>query len=318
MAKRIMMLAYVCKLLLGCVPLPVRAADGMFNVPFRSDEGVIITPLSIRVSDGKASHSDPGTGKVFVLVALQVTNQTGGTYFFSDMNLAARVDGKILGMGNMSNVMLDIMSNQMYRGGYGVLPAEFMPQGTTAEGEIGWVVDADWKKLEIDYSFEEFGTPAKTFTFTREDAEGKPAAGSGMTELYRADFDKPGMDGWFTNGCSSRVTMYKEMMVAGRTQDWNGPNRIFNLKPGVEYRVSVEVYQRGAASATFLVTVAQDGANWVNLAAAVVPKAKWTTLEATFMLDRYNEYDLYVETYGAPTLSFLIRNFTIHGPKGGL
>ena len=89
------------------------------------------------------------------------------------------------------------------------------------------------------------------------------------------------------------------------------PKRVFDLKAGVPYKVTVEVYQDAQDTATFQISVEQDGANWVNLVAAEAPKGEWVTLEATFTLEQFKEYSLYVETVGAPTLDYQIRNFVI-------
>lgn len=96
------------------------------------------------------------------------------------------------------------------------------------------------------------------------------------------------------------------------------PKRVFPLQSGVEYTVSVEVYQDGVDAATFKISVEQDGANWINLVTAQVAKGEWTKLEVTFTLEQFNEYSLYVETDGAATLDYQIRDFTIMGPEGAL
>ncbi len=135
-----------------------------------------------------------------------------------------------------------------------------------------------------------------------------------QAEVYKSDFTLDGMDGWFANNASGKVTEDGAFLITGRSQDWMAPKRVFDLESGVEYTVCVEVYQDTLDSATFQISVEQDGANWVNLVAADAPKGEWTKLEATFTLEQFKEYSLYVETVGAPTLDYQIRNFTIMGP----
>ena len=130
-------------------------------------------------------------------------------------------------------------------------------------------------------------------------------------EVYRSDFTLDGMDGWFANNASGKITEDGAFLITGRTQDWMAPKRVFDLQPGVEYKVCVEVYQDAQDSATFQISVEQDGANWVNLVSADAPKGVWTTLETTFTLEQFKEYSLYVETVGAATLDYQIRNFVI-------
>ena len=143
-------------------------------------------------------------------------------------------------------------------------------------------------------------------------------AEGGAVELYKSDFTQEGMEGWFANNATGTVTEEGAFLITGRSQDWMAPKRVFPLKAGVEYTVTVEVYQEAADSAVFKISVEQDGANWINLVSADVPKGEWTTLETTFTLEQFNEYSLYVETENAPTLDYQIRNFTILGPEGAL
>ena len=135
-----------------------------------------------------------------------------------------------------------------------------------------------------------------------------------LPELYRSDFTLDGMDGWFANNATGEVTEEGAFAISGRSADWNAPKRVFDLKAGVEYKVTVEVYQDAVEAATFKITVEQDGGNWINLTSAEAPKGEWTTLEATFTLEQFNEYALYVETENNASLDYQIRNFTIYGP----
>ena len=143
-------------------------------------------------------------------------------------------------------------------------------------------------------------------------------AEDGLVELYKSDFTAEDMEGWFANCATGAVTEEGAFRITGRTADWNAPKRVFGLKDGIEYKVTVEVYQDAVESATFKISVEQDGANWVNLLVAEVPKGEWTSLEVTFTLEKYNEYSLYVETEGFANIDYEIRDFTILGPEGAL
>ncbi len=306
------LLLILALLLAVCLPL-CASAESPLNKTVRTREGVEITPLSIRVSDGKATDNSPGSGKVYVIVKFRVTNKTGGDYFFlCDLNLAAEQDGKALDRVTPFAAVLEIVSTS----DGSTLPAKNMAPGETVEGEIGWIVDAGWQRLKITYSYEAYGAASAVFTFDRSEVLG---GGTGGTKLYEADFRRFERDGWFANNCGWILSDDGVLVITGRTEDWQGPKRVFPLKPGVEYTVRTTVYYwSGPDSATFVLTTEQDGGNWENLAWADVPKGTWVTLEATFTLGRYNEYQLYVETMGAPNLDFAVRDFVIYGPAGGM
>ena len=141
-----------------------------------------------------------------------------------------------------------------------------------------------------------------------------------LPELYRSDFTLENADGWYGNNCTGEVVDDgAAYAVSGRTLGWQAPNRVFPLKPGVEYKVSVQVYQEAMDVANFMISAAQDGANWVNIVAAEVPKGEWTTIEGVFTPGEFSEFILYVETDDdAKTIDFKICEFVICGPEDGL
>jgi len=141
-------------------------------------------------------------------------------------------------------------------------------------------------------------------------------ADNGWTVWYKSNFTSSYMDGWFAKAGVGIPTGDGRFRITNRTDDWNGPTRAFDLKAGKTYKVAVDVFQKAVPSATFMITVEQDGGNWVNLADKNVPKSTWTRMETTFKLEQYNSYYLYVETVGAPNIDFEIRNFTIYVPDG--
>ena len=141
-----------------------------------------------------------------------------------------------------------------------------------------------------------------------------------MVELYKSDFTKAQCDGWYGNCAPYKVTDEGDFFMYSRSQGWNAPKREFKLQPGVEYKVTVEIYQESMDTVPFMMSVEQDGANWVNLITDVqVPKGEWTTMEGTFTLEKFKKYELDVETTDEfAKVDFKIRNFTIYGPKGAL
>lgn len=141
-----------------------------------------------------------------------------------------------------------------------------------------------------------------------------------LVELYKSDFTADKMDGWVANNAKGSVDKKGNFVISGRTADWMAPIKTFPLKPGIEYKVTVEVYQDVLDKALFSITIAQDDANWRHLCGdedPTVPKGKWTKLEAVFTLEPFGKYQLYVES-PKNTNDYKIRNFTIYGPEGAL
>ena len=55
-----------------------------------------------------------------------------------------------------------------------------------------------------------------------------------QVEVYKSDFTLDGMDGWFANNASGKVTEDGAFLITGRSQDWMAPKRVFDLESGVE------------------------------------------------------------------------------------
>ena len=138
--------------------------------------------------------------------------------------------------------------------------------------------------------------------------------------VYESDFSN-WTDGWGHHGENTvRSTKEGTLCVENRKNDYDGAMRSFNLAPGTEYRVSVEILQKGKPSADFWISlerVADGRMGWDNLVLGTVKKGEWTTLSGNFVPGEYDSYDLYVETAaGSPNLSFEIRNFRLEAPNG--
>ena len=145
-----------------------------------------------------------------------------------------------------------------------------------------------------------------------------PAQGA-ETTVYASSF-VAGVDGWYARGAQSvyRTTEHT-LRTEGRGSDWHSPGHDFDLVAGNEYRLSVEVYQKDVDKANFMISVAhtKDGSEtYENLVKGEVSRDTWTTLEGTWTPGDYDRYVLYVETTGAPQLSFEIRNFRVESPNG--
>lgn len=143
------------------------------------------------------------------------------------------------------------------------------------------------------------------------------SAGSGKT-VYVSDFAK-NEDGWYGRGAVSFRTGENTLRTEGRSSDWNSPGRDFDLVEGGTYALRVEVKQDALDSASFMISVAHsaDGVeSYENLAYGNAPRGEWTALEGTYTAGAYDRFVLYVETTGAPDLSFEIRDFTVEAPNG--
>ena len=133
--------------------------------------------------------------------------------------------------------------------------------------------------------------------------------------IYQSDFSKD-EDGWYGRGASAHASK-KVLHVTGRQSDWNSPGRDFELVPGENYTFSVQVYQNHLDSADFIVSVAHtsDGIEtYENLARRSVKKGRWTKIEGSYTPGQYDSYVLYVETTGAASLSFDMKNFVLTAP----
>ncbi len=141
-----------------------------------------------------------------------------------------------------------------------------------------------------------------------------------MAARYYTSRFAAGTDGWYARGAQSVYrTTEGTLRTEGRTSDWHSPGRDFVLVEGCLYKLSVEVYQAEADSAEFMISVAhsKDGnETYENPARGTVKKGEWTKIEGTYTAGNYDRSVLYVETLGAPQLSFEIRNFIVDAPNG--
>ena len=144
------------------------------------------------------------------------------------------------------------------------------------------------------------------------------AAADGAKDIYSSDFSKDA-DGWYGRGAQSAVTPDGTLKTTGRTSSWNSPGRDFNLIEGGKYVLSVEVKQDDLNSANFMISVAHTASGmetYENLAFGSAKKGEWTKLTGTYTAGAFSRFVLYVETTGADTLDFEIRNFTVTAPEG--
>ena len=144
--------------------------------------------------------------------------------------------------------------------------------------------------------------------------------GPAMAVQYYSSKFTAGTDGWYARGAQAIYrTTEGTLRTEGRTSDWHSPGRDFVLVDGCLYKLSVEVYQNEVDSAAFMISIARskDGAEtYKNLASGNVKKGEWTKLEGTYTAGDYDRSVLYVETTGAPQLSFEIKNFIVDAPNG--
>ena len=144
------------------------------------------------------------------------------------------------------------------------------------------------------------------------------ALATDAAEIYSSDFSS-GEDGWYGRGCQSARTEENTLKSVGRMTSWNSPGRDFDLIEGGKYVMSVEVKQDDLDSVSFMISIAHsiDGVEtYENLAFGTVKKGEWTRLEGKYTAGAFERNVLYVETTGADTLDFEIRNFTLTAPEG--
>ena len=135
---------------------------------------------------------------------------------------------------------------------------------------------------------------------------------------YISDFSKD-TDGWYaSSGGGGRVWVQDgALLMEGRDSDWNGPMRDFDLIPGTEYQISVEVYQEETVNATLVISAARKKngePSWENIVSGGVRKGVWTRISDTWTPGEFDSFSLYVETLDSPNLSYGIRNFRVLGP----
>ena len=164
---------------------------------------------------------------------------------------------------------------------------------------------------------EETVSEAKTVYEEKESEEPEKSEEPAIT-VYASDFSKD-TDGWYGRGAQSERTNDNTLKTTGRMSSWNSPGRDFELIEGGKYELSVEVRQDSVDSADFMISVAHtaEGAeSYENLAKGQVKKGEWTTLAGTYTAGAFTRFVLYVETVGAETLDFEIRNFRVTAPEG--
>ena len=137
-------------------------------------------------------------------------------------------------------------------------------------------------------------------------------------QIYASDFSRD-EDGWYGRGAQSFRTEDGTLKTVGRQSGWNSPGRDFSLTEGGKYDLSVEIRQNGLDSASFMISVAHSSEGvetYENLAFGQVKKGEWTTVSGSYTAGAFDRFVLYVETTGAETLDFEIRNFTVTAPEG--
>ena len=137
-------------------------------------------------------------------------------------------------------------------------------------------------------------------------------------QIYTSDFTKD-EDGWYGRGAMSFHTADGTLKTVGRQSSWNSPGRDFPLIEGSLYELSVEVKQDDMDSASFMISIAHSNSGmetYENLAFGTAAKGEWTRLTGTYTAGDFERSVLYVETTGADSLDFEIRNFTVTAPEG--
>ena len=135
---------------------------------------------------------------------------------------------------------------------------------------------------------------------------------------YRSDFTGD-TDGWYARSMGSASLALTEdgaLAITGRMDDWNSPGRDFNLAPGETYRLSVKVRQDEADEARFMISVAHSVGgveSYENLGAALAKRGQWTDVTGNYTAGQFDRFVLYVETTGAPSLSFEMKDFALEG-----
>ncbi|MBQ8953126.1 MAG: endo-1,4-beta-xylanase, partial [Clostridia bacterium] len=135
---------------------------------------------------------------------------------------------------------------------------------------------------------------------------------------YHSDFST-GTDGWYPRsmgGAALSVTEEGALAISGRSDNWHSPGRDFGLQAGETYALSAWVRQDEADEARFMISVAHSVGgveSYENLAFGTAKKGEWTKLEGSWTAGSYDRYVLYVETTGAPTLSFEMKDFALEG-----
>lgn len=135
------------------------------------------------------------------------------------------------------------------------------------------------------------------------------------TVRYHSDFTT-GADGWYARSTGGAMGFAADGVytLTGRTSDWHSPGHDFALSLSGQYALQVQIRQDTLEQATFKLSVAhrRNGVEtYENLAEATVRKGEWTTLSAVYLPTGFESYTFYVETAGAPDVSFSIRDFAL-------
>ena len=135
--------------------------------------------------------------------------------------------------------------------------------------------------------------------------------------MYASDFTA-GTDGFYPRSMGSAALSCADgaLWIHGRSGDWHSPGRDFDIVPGEEYTMSVEVYQDEMDTAEFILSVAHSkngSESYENLGRAKAKRGEWTPVSAKWVAGNFERFVLYVETMNAPNLSYAIRAFTVQG-----
>ncbi len=108
---------------------------------------------------------------------------------------------------------------------------------------------------------------------------------------------------------------YSSLFTEGRIDDWNGPGAEYPFVGGTTYDISVWVYQDSGAPVTMVLSaeVTISGVpGYQNINRTECDSGNWTKLSGTFRAGVDAEKTvIYVETLGAPGMSFYIDDITV-------
>ena len=80
--------------------------------------------------------------------------------------------------------------------------------------------------------------------------------GTASAARYYTSTFAAGTDGWVARGAQSVYrTTEGTLRTEGRSSDWHSPGRDFTLVEGCLYKLSVEVFQNEADSASFMISI---------------------------------------------------------------
>ena len=206
-------------------------------------------------------------------------------------------------------------------------------EGTTETYEnLGsiWVPKGEWVELTGSWQASKFDSyvlyvetvnapklsyAIKDFILTSEVTEATAVNTASGDPLYRSDFSG-NTDGWYprSNGTAKLRLEDGALMIEGRADSWHSPGRDFNLIPSATYEMSVKVKQDEVSSALFIISIAHKSGyteTYENLGSVRAARGEWAEITATWQAGEYDSYVIYVETSGAPKLSYAIKDFVI-------